>query len=137
MATALVPGAISPVQTPNPDMRSLELRLAVVEKALRAVREDMTDRHLATLKLESLRREAAIDKELLDGALVRLKEQEPRTSSVGPGVEILARPDAALRPNFPNAFLFLIGTLVAAIAAGVAMAWNPRRRDTRGDVPVR
>jgi uncharacterized protein involved in exopolysaccharide biosynthesis len=91
----------------------------------------MTDRHLAALKLESLRREAAIDKELLDGALVRLKEQEPRTDSAGPGVEILARPDAALRPGFPNPLLFLIGTLVAALAAGAGLAWAPRIRAPR------
>ena len=52
-------------------------------------------------------------------------------------MEILARPDAALRPNFPNAFLFVIGTLVAAIAAGLGMAWNPRRREARGDARVR
>ena len=92
---------------------------------------------LQTLKLDALKREAAIDKELLDGALVRLKEQEPRTSSAGPGVEILARPDAALRPSFPNALLFLAGTLVAAVAAGAAMVWNPRPRGTRSILPPR
>ena len=115
MAAAVVPGSISPVQTL--DVRALELRLAVVDKALRAVREETTERHLANLKLESLRREAAIDKEQLDGALVRLKEQEPRTSSVGPGVEIIARPDAALRPNFPE--------------RSSVSGRNPRRRDRR------
>ena len=100
MGTALVPGSISLAQAANQDIRPLELRLAVVDNALRAVGEEITERQLAALKLESLRREAAIDKELLDGAMVRLKEHKSRTSSVGPGVEILARPDAALRPNF-------------------------------------
>jgi polysaccharide biosynthesis transport protein len=133
----LLPGVISPIQARNADIRSSELRLAVVEKALRAVREEITDRHLASLKLETLQREAAIDKELLDGALVRLKEQEPRTSSVGPGVEILARPDAALRPSFPNALLFLLGTLAAAVAAGAAMVWNPRNRHASSYVSER
>ena len=132
MGTALVSVSISLCPAANPDVRPLELRLAVVDKALRAVGEEMTARQLAALKLE-LRREAAIDKELLDGAMVRLKEHASRTSSVGPGVEILARPDAALRPNFPNAFLFLIGTFVAAIAAGLGMAWNPRRSEARGE----
>jgi uncharacterized protein involved in exopolysaccharide biosynthesis len=112
-------------QASNAAVRAWELRAAVVDKALRTVREEIADRRLAALRLEALRREEAIDKELLDGALVRLKEQEPRTSSTGPGVEILARPDPALRPSFPNALLFLFGTLVAAVAAGAAMVWNP------------
>ena len=50
--------------------------MAVVDNALRAVGEEITERQLAALKLELLRREAAIDKELLDGAMVRLKEHE-------------------------------------------------------------
>ena len=76
MGTALVPGSISLAQAANPDIRPLELRLAVVDNALRAVGEEITERQLAALKLELLRREAAIDKELLDGAMVRLKEHE-------------------------------------------------------------
>ncbi|WP_210485154.1 hypothetical protein [Microvirga antarctica] len=126
-----VPATIQPSLSAGSDTRSLEAREAVVQKALRTVREAIADRRLAALKLEALRREAAIDKELLDGAMVRLKEQAPRLSTVGPGVEILARPDPALRPTFPNAFLFVVGTLVAALAAGVAMAWNPRAADLR------
>lgn len=130
-------GAIFPAQAQSAEARNSELRLAVVEKALRAVREEISDHHLAALKLDALKREAAIDKELLDGALVRLKEQEPRTSSAGPGVEILARPDAALRPSFPNALLFLAGTLIAAVAAGAAMVWNPHPRNARRTLPPR
>ena len=113
------------LQAPN---SVLEARATAIDKSLGALREEIAERQLAVLKLEALQREAAIDKDLLDGALVRLKAQEPRISSVGPGVEILARPDPALRPTFPNGLLFFFGTLIAAIAAGIAMAWNPRSR---------
>jgi uncharacterized protein involved in exopolysaccharide biosynthesis len=118
--------ASAAAQAAEAEIRGLEQREADVQDAIRKIRVDLADRRLAVLKLDALRREAAIDKELLEGALVRLKEQGPRSSSAGPGVEILARPDPALRPSFPNALLFLVGTLVAAVAAGIVMVWNPR-----------
>ena len=72
-----VSSAIQPTQPQSAEVRNWELREAVLQKSVRAVREELADRKLATLKLDSLRREAAIDKDLLDGALLRLKEQAP------------------------------------------------------------
>ena len=137
MGTALVPGSISLAQAANPDIRPLELRLAVVDNALRAVGEEITERQLADAQI-GIVAAGSSDRQGVarrsHGAVERTRVPYVlRRTRCGDS----ARPDAALRPNFPNAFLFVIGTLVAAIAAGLGMAWNPRRREARGDARVR
>lgn len=109
------------------EARNWALREALLGRAMQAIRTELAQRREATLKLENLRREAAIDKEVLDAALLRLKEQASRTSTVNLDVEILAHPDAPMRPVFPDALLTMLGTLLAASAAGTALAWHPLR----------
>lgn len=109
------------------EARQWALREALLGRAMKAIQEELAERREASLRLENLRREAAIDKEVLDAALLRLKEQASRASSANLDVEILAHPDAPLRPVFPDLLLTLLGTLIAACTAGATMVWHPLR----------
>ncbi|NIX76192.1 hypothetical protein [Microvirga terricola] len=117
----------SPVQIMNMDAtaKAWAAREEVLRKAMKAIREELAERHRAELKLDELRQDAATDKSVLDAALVRLKEQSARLASLGPDVEILAHAEIPARPTFPDPVLAFLGTLLAGIAAGAAMVWRP------------
>ena len=118
---------ISQPEETDAEAQTWVLREALLGRAMQAIRTELAQRHEATSKLENLRREAAIDKEVFDAALLRLKELTSRASPGSLDVEILARPDVPVRPVFPDPLLTIIGTLLAACAAGSAMAWFPHR----------
>ncbi|MBF9234416.1 GumC family protein [Microvirga alba] len=110
---------------PEAEAKGWAAKEAVLRRAMKAIREELASRRQAELKLEQLRQEAATDKSVLDAALTRLKEQAVRTATLGPDVEILAHPEAPIRPIFPDPLLAIIGTFFAACLAGAAMIWRP------------
>ncbi|MGO4573836.1 GumC family protein [Microvirga sp. 2TAF3] len=118
--------SLSPQATQNPetDAKNWSSKEMVLRKAMKSIRVELSGLQKAQSKLEELRHEAAIDKEVLEGAVMRLKEQTSRLASIGPDVEILARAEAPLRPAFPNPLLAFLGTFVAACVAGAAMIWR-------------
>lgn len=129
-------GAVQSPDVAEAEARNWALREALIGRAMQAIRSELAQRREAALRLENLRREAAIDKEVLDAALMRLKELGSRTSSLNLDVEILAQPDVPVRPTFPDPLLTMIATLLAACAAGSAMAWRPHRARMR-TIPIR
>lgn len=97
-------------------------RLALLQAELQNLRAEMMKRARAKLRLEALEREAKVTKSVLEDSRLRLANQTSLVRAVTPDVEIMAQPEPALNPAFPNPVLGVIGTILAASLSGVFLA---------------
>jgi polysaccharide biosynthesis transport protein len=113
------------VRSVKTEARASMEREAALRHAIETIRDEMIKRQFSELRLAVLRRDAESDRTALDRALVHLAGQTARANAVLPHVDIIAPPEAPIRPVFPNPLLAILGTLVAGCLAGAAMVWRP------------
>jgi polysaccharide biosynthesis transport protein len=107
------------------EARTSAQRAISLERAIKKIRDEMTERHAFELRLAALRQEARADRKALDDALMRLKAETARANAVRPDVDVIADPEVPTSPVFPNPLLAILGTLMAACLAGMALIWRP------------
>ncbi|WP_112662533.1 GumC family protein [Microvirga flavescens] len=112
-------------QAAEAEAQNLAQRDVLLQQEIQSLRSVVSQRRQAEIKLEELRREASIDKTVLDDALTRLRDQTARADALRPDIEVLAQPEMPLRATFPDPLLTALGTLLLATLAGLTMIWRP------------
>lgn len=104
------------------EARAWTERGALLKADLASIRVDLTKRARARTRLDDLLREAKADEAVLAESLVRLRGQTSMTLAIAPDIDVIALPEPAQRPAFPNALLAMAGTLFAGSMCGAFLA---------------
>jgi len=113
------------VRSVKTEARSTIEREGALQNAIKAIRDELIERHHSELRLAILRHEAESDRTALDNALVRLAGQTARANAVVPYVDVIATPEVPSRSAYPDPLLAIVGTMIAGCLAGAAMIWRP------------